>query len=154
MPLTVRSATETDRSAILSLMRQGDFNRVNLKPVCFVVAEVDSQVIGVGQIIRHRDGTAELASLVVAADRRSQGVGSAIVRALLARHTGVLYLFCLAELEGYYARFGFSKIERSTLPRSLARIHRFGNWFGRLPPLFGRRPLRVIAMHIFITPRR
>jgi N-acetylglutamate synthase-like GNAT family acetyltransferase len=134
-------------------MRRGDFNRVNLKPVCFVVAEENGQVIGIGQIKRHRDGAAELASLVVAAERRGQGVGSAIVRALLARHTGVLYLFCLAELEGYYARFGFSKVERSALPRSLARIHHFGNWFGRLPPLFGKPLLRVIAMHILITPR-
>lgn len=154
MPFTLRPATDIDRSAILALMRPLDFNRINLKPACFVVAEADGQIIGIGQIKRHRDGVGELASLVVAVDRRGQGIGSAIVQALLTRCTEALYLFCLAELEGYYARFGFSKVERSVLPHSLARIHRLGNWFGRLPPLLGGQPLRVIAMHINLAPHK
>jgi N-acetylglutamate synthase-like GNAT family acetyltransferase len=127
-------------------MRRGDYNRVNLKPACFVVAEDEGRIIGIGQIKRHRDGTPELASLVVAAGRRGQGVGSAIVRTLLAQHRGRLYLFCLAELEGYYERFGFWRVERPALPAVLARIHWLANELGWLPHLVGRRPLHVIAM--------
>ncbi|RIK41164.1 MAG: hypothetical protein DCC55_12820 [Chloroflexi bacterium] len=151
-PFHIRPATEADRPAILNLMRSGDFNRINLNPACFLVAEEGHRVIGIGQIKRHRDGAPELASLVVAADRRGAGVGSAIVRALLARHTGDLYLFCLAELEGYYERLGFRRVERPGLPISLARIHRLGNWVGRLPPLVGRPRLRVIAMRTTCPP--
>lgn len=146
MPFTIRPATDADRGAILSLMRPGDYNRINLKPACFLVAEEAGRVIGIGQVKRHRDGAWELASLVVAADRRGQGVGGALVQALSARHRGELYLLCLAPLEGYYERLGFRRAEPYTLPRSLARMVWAGNLIGRAPVVFGRARLRVIAM--------
>jgi N-acetylglutamate synthase-like GNAT family acetyltransferase len=148
MTIELRPATAADRTAILGLMRRGDFNRINLEPSNFVVAVADGQVVGIGQIKHHRDGAPELASLVVAADRRGTGIGSAIVWALLARHSGPLYLFCLAELEGYYRRFGFCQTPRAELPASLARIHWLGNGAGWLPRLFGQPRLQVIAMRI------
>lgn len=151
-PFAIRPATTADRTAILNLMRRGDFNRINLKAACFLVAEEAGRVIGIGQIKRHRDGTPELASLVVAAGRRGKGIGSAIVRALVARHQGDLYLFCLAELEGYYERLGFHRVERRDLPASLVRIHRLGNWVGRLPSLVGRPRLRILAMKTACPP--
>lgn len=148
--MLIRPATEGDRSAILSLMRSGDYNRINLRPACFMVAEDGGQVIGIGQIKRHRDGTPELASLVVAADRRGEGIGGAIVRTLVARHQedhgGPLYLFCLAELESFYERLGFRSVMRQRLPRLLALIHALGNGLGRLPQLCGGVRLQVIAM--------
>ncbi|MCL4863346.1 MAG: GNAT family N-acetyltransferase [Caldilineaceae bacterium] len=146
MSFTIRPAAEADRTAILALMRPGDYNRINLKPACFLVAEEAGRVIGIGQVKRHRDGAWELASLVVAADRRGQGVGGALLRALSARHTGDLYLLCLAPLEGYYERFGFRRAASHTLPRSLARMVWAGNVIGRAPVVFGRARLRVIAM--------
>jgi amino-acid N-acetyltransferase len=151
-PFTLRPATEGDKPAILDLMRTADFNRINLKPGCFLVAEEAGHVIGIGQVKRHRDGTPELASLVVAADRRGQGIGSALVRALVARHQGDLYLFCLVQLEGYYERLGFRRVERRKLPTSLAHIHRLGNWVGRLPALLGQPRLQVIAMKTTCPP--
>lgn len=144
--MLIRTATAADRVAILALMRPRDYNRINLDPRCFVVAEQDGAVVGIGQVKRHRDGAAELASLVVARDQRRQGIGSAIVHALSARHPGQLYLFCLAELESYYARLGFRRVERSVLPASLARMHWAADLLGRLPLLAGRPRLQVIAM--------
>jgi len=146
MTVSIRAAVESDRPAILGLMRRGDFNRINLQPSCFLVAEEAGQVVGIGQIKRHREGTPELASLVVAAERRGSGVGSALVRALIARHHGALYLFCLAELEGYYERFGFHRVERRALPPLLALIHGLGNTVGRLPRLAGQPRMQVLAM--------
>jgi len=142
----IRPATEADRTAILGLMRLGDFNRINLRPACFLVAEEAGQVIGIGQIKRHRDGTPELASLVVAADRRGEGIGQALVRALVASHGGPLYLFCLVELESFYGRLGFRRVDRPHLPRLLALIHGLGNGVGRLPMLTGKLRLQIIAM--------
>lgn len=144
--MLIRPATEADRSAILGLMRPRDYNRVNLRPECFLVAEEDGVVIGIGQIKRHRDGTPELASLVVAAARRGQGIGHALVRALVARHQGPLYLFCLATLESFYAAVGFQQVARRQLPLPLAFIHGLGNTVGRLPQLGGGARLQVIAM--------
>ena len=142
----IRPATEADRRAILGLMRPRDYNRVNLQPACFLVAEEEGQVIGIGQIKRHRDGTPELASLVVAAERRRQGVGQALVRALVARHQGPLYLFCLATLESFYATLGFQQVARRQLPLTLALIHGLGNTVGCIPMLWSAARLQIIAM--------
>jgi hypothetical protein len=51
----IRLASKADRKAILSLMRPGDYNPINLKGAGFVVAEADGQIIGIGQIKRHRN---------------------------------------------------------------------------------------------------
>ena len=148
--MLIRPATESDRTAILSLMRSGDYNRINLRLACFMVAEDGGQVVGIGQIKRHRDGTPELASLVVAADRRGEGIGGALVRTLVARHQAhaedPLYLFCLVALESFYAGLGFQRVERQQLPRLLAMIHGLGNGLGQLPKAIGGAPLQVIAM--------
>lgn len=144
--MIIRPATEADRAAILGLMRPRDYNRINLRPTCFLVAEDAGRVIGVGQIKRHRDGTPELASLVVAAERRGEGIGQALVRALVARHHGPLYLFCLASLASFYATLGFQRVERRQLPLMLALIHMLGNVLGRLPGLFGGERLQIVAM--------
>lgn len=146
--LQIRPATEADRPAILALMRPRDYNRINLQPACFIVADVDGQVIGIGQIKRHRfDGAPELASLVVAEGQRRRGIGSAIVQALLARHQGTLYLFCLVGLERYYERFGFRRVERSQLPGSLALLHGLAGLAGKLAQRLGY-PLQIIAMRV------
>ena len=151
--MMIRPATDADRSAILGLMRPRDYNRVNLRPACFLVAEEDGVVMGIGQIKRHRDGTPELASLVVAAERRGQGIGRALVHALVARHHGPLYLFCLASLESFYATLGFQSVARCQLPLTLAFIHGLGNTVGRIPMLWGGAHLQVIAMQTTGTAR-
>jgi N-acetylglutamate synthase-like GNAT family acetyltransferase len=152
MAIQIRPATPTDRAAILALMRPRDYNRLGLDPTCFLVAEAAGRVIGIGQIKRHWDRAPELASLVVAPAWQGQGVGSALVRALLARHQGVLYLFCLAQLEGYYVRFGFRRVARSELPLSLALMHAVGNALGQLLRLTGQPSLQIIAMRIELPP--
>lgn len=144
--MLIRPAIAADRTAILGLMRPRDYNRINLRPECFVVAEADGEIIGIGQIKRHREGTAELASLVVAADRRGAGIGRALVQALVAQHTGPLYLFCLVELESFYAPLGFRRVERNDLPPWLAFIHGVGNLAGRLAWRHPHARLQIIAM--------
>lgn len=152
--MVIRPATEADRGAILGLMRPRDYNRVNLRVECFLVATEADAVIGIGQIKRHRDGTAELASLVVAADRRGEGIGQALVRALVARHQGPLYLFCLAALANFYAALGFQRVARRQLPLTLALIHGLGNTVGRIPLLWGGARLQVIAMQTIGTAQQ
>ncbi len=60
-----------------------------------------------------------LVALGVAPEAQGQGVGDALVRAGLDRcdAEGVpAYLECLTELEGYYARFGFSRTAEIPMP--------------------------------------
>ncbi len=166
MSVPIRPAITTDRQAILDLMRSGDPNRINLQPRCFLVAETGNAtasadptantIIGIGQVKRHWDGTPELASLVVAEAYRNQGIGGAIVQALIDRHFAhhadeALYLFCLSTLEPYYQRFGFRRVARVQLPWPLRIMHLLGNGLGRLATYLGSTPFTVIAMKIETT---
>lgn len=49
------------------------------------------------------------------------------MRALLAREPGVLHLTCREELEGYYRRFGFRRLERAEMPPYFRRLTRLIN---------------------------
>ncbi len=163
MSVHLRPATAADRQAILGLMRSGDYNRTNLRPSCFLVAEAEGNtagtnaVIGIGQVKRHWDGTPELASLVVAEAYRGQGIGGVIVQALVERHfagqaSEALYLFCLSTLATYYQRFGFRCVERCHLPWPLRLMHWLGNTLGQLVSRFGSTPFAVVAMRIDAQP--
>lgn len=92
----------------------------------FVVAEEDGTIIGVGQVKSHGDGSRELASIAVVPPLQGQGIGSALIKALLVREQGmVLHLTCRSQLEGYYSRFGFRRLRPADYPP----------YFGRLIPL-------------------
>jgi N-acetylglutamate synthase-like GNAT family acetyltransferase len=131
--LTIRPATQADQPTIRKMIREAGINPMNLKWPNFLVAEESGLTVGIGQVKRHGDGSPELASLAVVPDRRRQGIGSTLVRELIARHGGeVLYLTCRSQLEGYYERFGFRRLQRAELPPYFARLIPTINAIGRL----------------------
>lgn len=146
MTLTIRPAQESDKHIIRRMVRQAGLNPLSLDWQRFVVAQFDGAVIGVGQVKPHRDGSRELASLVVEEAFRGQGVGGAIVHDLLSRESGPVYLFCRDKLEGYYQRFGFTAAGRSDLPPVMSRLILLPNLFTRVASLFNLRTVRIIAM--------
>ncbi len=136
--MNIRQATAADQSTINHIIRDAGINRMSLDWKRFIVAEDDGRVAGVGQIKPHGDGSRELASIAVIPERQGQGIGSEIIRTLVARDTehGTLYLTCRQQLETYYARFGFSRIERNEMPPYFRRITRIANL---IAPIFGTR---------------
>jgi len=95
----------------------------------FVIAEEGDEIIGIGQIKPHGDGSRELASIAVIPERRGQGIARQIIEHLLERETGVVYLTCRSQLESFYARFGFRRIDRGEMPPYFRRIIRLANLF-------------------------
>ncbi|MGZ6271955.1 MAG: GNAT family N-acetyltransferase [Candidatus Limnocylindrales bacterium] len=138
MPVTIRPATEADQATIVRMVREANLNRMDLHWPNFVVAEDDDAVIGIGQVKQHGDGSRELASMAVVPERQGQGIGGAIIETLTAREPGVLHLTCRRELEGYYARFGFRRLERAEYPPYFRRLMPIVNL---IMPLFGTRIL-------------
>ncbi len=135
MSLTIRAATEADQPTIRRLIKEVHLPRMNLQWANFVVAEEDHEVVGMGQVKSHGDGSRELASIAVVPARQDQGIGSAIIQALLSREPGVvLHLSCRRELEGYYERFGFRRREPAAYPpyfrRTTLLINRITRFFG------------------------
>ena len=121
MPLAIRDAAVKDSATIRGIVRAANINPTGLDWPRFLVAEDGDEIVGVGQVKQHRDGTRELASIAVIPDRQGQGIGSAIIRELLGRETGVVHLTCRSQLQGYYERFGFRRLEPREYPPYFAR---------------------------------
>jgi amino-acid N-acetyltransferase len=142
MPVTIHTASEDDLFAITAIVRAARINPRDLDWQRFLLAQWGQDIIGVGQVKPHPDGSRELASIAVVPEWQGNGVGGAIIRALLSRETGPLYLMCLANREHYYERFGFKRIDRPAMPPYFRR-------FALLAPvlrLVSLNRLRVIVM--------
>lgn len=134
--MRLRAGADRDQATIRRIVRAAGINPTNLQWQRFIIAEERGEVVGVGQVKPHRDGMRELASIAVVPEQRGRGIGSEIIRALIAREHGeVLHLTCGSQLEGFYERFGFHRLDPQEYPRYFAR---------RLPVLNAfLRPFRI-----------
>jgi amino-acid N-acetyltransferase len=145
--MRLRVATAADQATIRRLVAEAGINRMALDWHHFVIAENEAgaaasdgahgrwgNLLGIGQIKQHGDGSRELASIAVVPEWQGRGIATAIIRHLLEREPGTLYLTCRGELEGFYARFGF----QSAGPEEMTPYFRRIAWLARIV-------LRVLA---------
>jgi len=133
MPYTIRPATRGDQATIRGMIREAGINPMSLKWPSFLVAEEGGAIVGVGQVKVHGDGSRELASMAVTPARQGEGIGSAIVNALIAgQGDRVLHLTCRRDAQAYYERFGFRRLDRADYPPYFARFLPLVNAFARL----------------------
>ena len=123
----LRAATAADQPAIRRMIRAAGLNPMSLDWPRFVVAQLDGEVVGIGQVKILGDGTRELASLAVLPPYQGTGVGAAIVWTMISRTPGPLYLRCADHNERYYRRFGFVTLEPEQMPQSLRRMYQVVN---------------------------
>lgn len=122
----LRKASSEDQKLIRQLVHQAGINRIGLDWRRFLVAlDPEDQVIGIGQVKAHRDGSKELASLVVESKMRGKGIAGRIVTKLLQENPGSLWLVCRSELTVFYSRFGFQLVsDPNQMPPYFKRIAR------------------------------
>lgn len=90
-----------------------------------VAVSSDDEIVGIGQLRPHRDGSMELASIAVKKKWRGQGIASSIVEHLIAQHDGPLYLTCASPMESFYIPFRFEKVTDSKqMPPYFRRVWR------------------------------
>ncbi len=135
----LRRATAADQALIRQWVRDEQLDPTALHWSQFLVAEVEGEIVGIGQVRPHRR-CRELGSLIVRQDYRRRGIGAQIVAALLAAEPGDVYLECLGEMAAYYARFGFEPLPWRQAPLPLKLKAGLGSLIGRL---FG---YRVVTM--------
>ncbi len=144
--ITIRPAVEADQATIESLIRMARINPRNLHWSRFLVAEDRGRTVGVRQIKAHKGGTREVASGVVLPEYRRRGISARLMRAVLAREHGPLYLMCDEKRTRYYERFGFRRMEPSGLPADFHREYRVGRIVTSLLSLFVGRKVRIVPM--------
>ena len=124
----LRPAVEEDDVAIRALIKEGRINPTGLKwPRFVVVVSFVGDVVGCGQVKSHRDGSIELASLVVAAEWRGNGVARAIIEHLLNEHPEDMNLMCRSSLVDFYDRYGFRVIHELDMSPYFRRISRLAS---------------------------
>jgi amino-acid N-acetyltransferase len=136
MTASIRHATRDDLPAIERLLTEADLPTagvaeiVNGLPSDFFVAETKDdakQLVAVAGVEVCRDD-ALLRSVAVQPDWRKHGVGRELVRRIVShveeRGIRALYLLTMTA-EHYFPRFGFERIERSTVPREIAETLEF-----------------------------
>ncbi len=151
MDFTLRAATAADQATITAMVRGAKLNPMRLDWPNFLVAESAApdgpRIVGVGQVRPHGDGTRELASLAVDAAHQGSGIGTALVRALMARVDGPLYLYCEGHNEGYYLKFGFRPLTNlADVPRSIRFMPQLVWVLGPVVNLLTRQSLRLVVM--------
>jgi N-acetylglutamate synthase-like GNAT family acetyltransferase len=133
-PITLRRARREDQKWIRQLVHQAGINRMGLDWRRFWVAcDPAGRIVGIGQVKPHRDGSNELASLVVEPGMRGRGIASLILARLIMEHPIPLWLVCRSELVGLYDRFGFRAVaDPAEMPPYFRRILRFVDLAGKL----------------------
>jgi N-acetylglutamate synthase-like GNAT family acetyltransferase len=124
----LRPAVADDATRIRELVRAARINPTGFDWQRFTVAvNPEGDVIACGQIKTHRDGSAELASLVVDPDYRGCGIARTLVEHLTRIHQDSLYLMCRASLDEFYTKLGFQMVSQPEMPSYFSRISRLAS---------------------------
>jgi N-acetylglutamate synthase-like GNAT family acetyltransferase len=142
----IRPAAETDQAEITRIVRSSNINPFGLAWPRFLVAEEQGRIVAVGQVKQHGDGSRELASIATSPEYRHKGVATAVVNALLARESGVLFLTCRHLMEPFYNRFGFRSAGREEISPYFRRISWIANPPRFLRRLYGEGDTRILIM--------
>lgn len=127
--VTLRPAREQDSDRIHQLVRAEKLNPTGLDWTRFLVAEDrQGRVVGCGQIKPHRDGTLEMASIVVEEELRGKGLGRRIIERLIDGIHQPLWLMCRSSLVPLYEQFEFEEVDADAeQPAYFRRVRRLAS---------------------------
>jgi N-acetylglutamate synthase-like GNAT family acetyltransferase len=140
----LRPARQSDQSTIKAMVRRAQLNPLQLNWRRFTVA-VDSadHILGCVQQKPHRDGTHELASLVVAHTWRGHGIATALVEFIQDNAQDDLWLMCRRSLAPFYESFGFYVVDE---PSEMGTYYRRIWWLVRIWSFVSRQDVHLAIM--------
>ncbi len=142
-------ASASDIWQIRRLVLSAKLDPTQLRWSQFWIIRCEGHLVACGQL-RSFTGAQELGSLVVAPAWRGRGLGTFLVKHLVAEATEPLYLECLGpRLKKFYLRLGFVPVSWSELPRPLKL--KFG--FSALAARVGL-PVTIIKVSSVDTPSK
>lgn len=146
MMVRIRPATEHDAAALAALMLGQPLRPFDRKWENFLVAEGKGELVGAVQIRRHRDGSREIGSLVVAPAHRGQGIASRLMSSRLAGTTGAVYAITGAKFAAHYEQWGFREIPLREAPLMITWNLMLGQLAGFLFARLQRREAKRLAV--------
>lgn len=90
----------------------------------FIVAEVDGEIAGCGAIHVVWENLGEIRSVAVKESCRKNGIGTLLAEKLIrmALEIGIRDIFVLTYQKTFFEKFGFSVIEKETLPHKIWNV--------------------------------
>ncbi len=143
--IVFRQAVEQDQQAIRALVHGERLNPTGIKWPNFLVAAIGDRIVGAAQIRKHSDGSRELGSLVVAREKRGQGIASRLIDALLAGEREPIWTITSEPYARNFARWDFEPIEPSAAPVKVRFNYRMGR-LARIISFFRRQPMRRLVI--------
>jgi N-acetylglutamate synthase-like GNAT family acetyltransferase len=104
----VRSACSGELEEVLSKAGVLDLDLTDAHYDQFVVACKEKEIVGFGRIRRYEE-CVEVATLGVVEAEQKKGIGSAVVKELLGRTSGEVYLTTV--IPQYFSRLGFKEVK-------------------------------------------
>jgi N-acetylglutamate synthase-like GNAT family acetyltransferase len=143
--INLRAAKADDQKMIRKMVCRARINPIGIHWPDFIIAESEGQIVGIGQVKQHRDGSRELASIAVRPAYQRQGIATAIIHELISNEEGVLYLTCRAHMEDFYKPFGFYRVTGDDLSGYMAFLDRLNRYLEAIVSLFrDTGPLGII----------
>lgn len=134
------STDEKEIKMVLKILN-GDRSKFIIKN--FVIAKDKNRIIGCIRIKNLEKDTLELSSLVVLSEYQHKGIGSELVRHLLAKEQKrPIFLLTSSDKEHFYNKFNFHLINPIQLPKE------FKKEYSRVVSLPFAKNIQVIAMSI------
>ncbi len=130
--ITIRRAARADAPAIADLVNLGEregqllprsLESIRASIADWVIAENNGRIVGVGSLIEMNPALAEVRSLAVAPEYRTNGVGAKIVDALVdaARARGISTVFALTRAVPFFEKQGFVVTDKENFPEKVWR---------------------------------
>jgi amino-acid N-acetyltransferase len=146
MTMLIRRAVASDQEAIRCLASGERVNPTGLKWPNFVVAVNEAAIIGAAQLRLHRDGSKELATLVVARAWRKRGIAAKLIDTIMADQPGRIFMITGRSYAHHYARWGFLPITPVSAPLGVRRNYRLGYYGGYLFAFLQRRAINHLVI--------
>lgn len=126
----IRKAVMADAKSIQTLVntyaKGGEMlplsiNEVYEKILEFVVWEEDGELLGCCALHPTWDDLAEIRSIAVSPDNKKSGIGRSLVEKSLetAGVLGIHKVFLLTYVPGFFAKLGFTEVEKELLPKKI-----------------------------------
>jgi N-acetylglutamate synthase-like GNAT family acetyltransferase len=139
--ISYSEARKTDEDEIRNMLRSLGGDESNFELSRFVVAKSGKRLIGCGRIKVVSKDCLELASLGVLSECQKRGIGSHLVRELLAKEKyRPILLLTSSDKENFYKKLGAVIIAPESLPQAFKEEYR------RIIALPFAEKIRVIAM--------